>query len=151
MLLNSDNTVKNIVEENWTERGLFRYVRDMYIYIYRCLALISVPRTWRHSEKCSFMTIEICAFQSKGVTNLDLMFQVVSNTYITYVVLSCDPPRKRISALWSLPMCSSFTEQKSDPYGLISRSVGANFALFMPCIFFQLIYHPTYTLLLCTI
>jgi len=119
--------------------------------IYRYLTLISVTRTWRQSEECSLMTIEICALQNKVITNLDLKFQVISNTSITYVILSCDPPRKRISALWSLPVCSSFTEMKSDPCGWISRSVGANFALFIPCIFFQLIYHPPYTLLWCTI
>ena len=119
--------------------------------IYRCLTLISVTRTWRHSEKCSFMTIEVCALQNKGIINLDLMFQVVSNTSITYVILSCDPPRKRISALWSLPVCSSFTEKKADPCGWISRLVGPNFALFIRCIFFRLIYHPAYTLLWCTI
>ena len=45
------------------------------------------------------MSIEIRALQNKDITNLDLMFQVVSNISITYVILSCDPPRKRISAL----------------------------------------------------
>ena len=119
--------------------------------MYRRLTLISVTRTWHHSEKCSFMSIEIRALQNKDITNLDLMFQVVSNISITYVILSCDSPRKRISALWSLPLCSSFTEKKSDPCGWISRSVGANFALFIPCMCFQLIYHPTYTLLWCNI
>jgi len=63
-----------------------------------------------------FYDIEICILQNKGITNLDLMFQDVSNTSITYVILSCDPPRKGISVLWSLNVCSSFTEQKSDPY-----------------------------------
>jgi hypothetical protein len=139
--------VKNIVGEHWTERGLVRDMCD----IYRYPTLISAKRKWRHSGKFSLMTIEICALQSKGITNLDLLFQVFPNTCIAYVIISCDQPRKRISALWSLRVCSSFTEQKSDPYGCISRSVGANFALFIPCIFFQLLYHPTYTLLWCTI
>lgn len=37
----SNNTVKNIVGEHWTERGLVTDVCD----IYRCLTLISVTRT----------------------------------------------------------------------------------------------------------